>query len=87
MREESYPDKIGRLFPNTNKTIKTVTLQVTDDCNLRCTYCYQHNKGHHNMSVETAKNVIEMLLHDELKGYITTVDCSGIVIDFIGGEP
>lgn len=87
MREESYPDKIGRLFPNTNKTIKTVTLQVTDDCNLRCTYCYQHNKGHHKMSFETAKKFIDMLLHDELKGYITTDDCSGIVIDFIGGEP
>lgn len=87
MREESYPDKIGRLFPDTKKTIKTVTLQVTDDCNLRCTYCYQHNKGHHKMSFETAKKFIDMLLHDELKGYITTDDCSGIVIDFIGGEP
>lgn len=40
---------IGRLYPETEKidpidgtlmATSNVTFQVTDDCNLKCTYCY-----------------------------------------------
>ena len=96
-RLQSYNEKINRLYPflydqeiETNK-IQTpnVTFQVTDACNLCCTYCYQINKGHHAMSFEVAKKFIDMLLanDDNTRQYIDTKASDAIIIDFIGGEP
>lgn len=100
-RSEQYQDLITRLYPelfksnqdekdNTRKTLcRTLTFQVTDTCNLACTYCYQCNKGTRRMSFETAKKVIDLLLSGE-KGfdkYVNPTISPAIVIDFIGGEP
>ena len=43
------------------KSCANITFQVTDSCNLACTYCYQHNKGTRMMSFETAKKFIDNL--------------------------
>lgn len=59
------------------------TLQVTEDCNLRCTYCYQINKSKHRMSLETAKKAIDVILTDH--DYISSA--AAVELDFIGGEP
>lgn len=96
---EQYQDMIARLFPElaSDKTdeygrkiiSKVVTFQVTDACNLACTYCYQINKGERRMSFETAKKLVDMLLTDDprLGGYVTSKNSPAIVIEFIGGEP
>ena len=64
---EQYNDMIARLYPtkvekyenNNDKVLsRTVTFQVTDSCNLACTYCYQINKGTRVMKFETAKKLI-----------------------------
>ena len=62
---EQWQDMIGRLFPeyvptdndsSTERVLsQSVTFQVTDDCNLACSYCYQIHKGKRRMSFETAK--------------------------------
>lgn len=95
---EQYQDRIARLYPelakedengNIRSLSRTVTFQVTDDCNLACKYCYQINKGKRRMSFETAKKFIDLLLSGE-KGFNTYVDPSyskGIILEFIGGEP
>ena len=63
-RLEQYQDIIARLYPNFNHIEKnqiqtfTCTFSVTDDCNLRCSYCYQINKGHHVMTFDTAKRIL-----------------------------
>ena len=45
---QEFGDSLARFFPNpNNKLVKTITFQITDDCNLCCSYCYQQNKGHH----------------------------------------
>lgn len=101
-RFEQYQDMIARLYPELtvdNRVgqahgkervlSRTVTLQVTDRCNLACTYCYQINKGVRRMSFETAKKFIDLLLTGE-KGFSHYVDPSfspAIVLEFIGGEP
>lgn len=55
---------------------------VTEDCNLRCKYCYiTHKASNKRMNFETAKEFIDLLLSGELS---TQKD---IVLDFIGGEP
>ena len=92
---EQFQDMIGRLYPElitneNNKTLsRTVTFQVTDKCNLACTYCYQINKGERRMKFEDAKKLIDMLLEgdERLAGYIDTTCSPAIILEFIGGEP
>lgn len=95
--DESYADQLDRLFPrdidgeihiNDNRA-KDITLQVTDACNMACTYCYQHDKGAHSMSFDTGKRFLDMILDsdDRTNQYITSENCNGAIISFIGGEP
>ena len=68
---------------------RTVTFQVTDKCNLACTYCYQINKGTRRMRLEDAKLYVDKLLsgEDGFADYINPKISPGIIIEFIGGEP
>ena len=66
--------------------IQMLTLQVTQQCNLRCNYCVYsgdyHNRQHSNnkMSFETAKKAIDFLIsHSNDNRYIS--------LGFYGGEP
>lgn len=85
--QEMFQDDTTRLPEN--KKVINVTLQVTNDCCLRCTYCYQINKGTQVMTWETAKRSIDWILEeakdpDSVLSYEKNV---GIIFDFIGGEP
>ncbi len=93
---ETFDEFVARTFPElhandkeakTSLSFRTVTFQVTDACNLCCTYCYQINKGHRSMPFSVAKEFIDMLLED--RGGIATYlgHAPFIVLDFIGGEP
>lgn len=92
---EQFGDKMARLFPELHPyrgedtpITRTVTFQVTDDCNLACKYCYQVNKGKRSMSLETAKKFIDLLLDGESPNeYINPIVSPYIIIEFIGGEP
>ncbi len=101
---EQYQDYLSRLFQaeysfekdyidesrfGTDILTKTATFQVTDDCNLKCTYCYQINKGKRRMSLETAKQFVDLLVEDSYKDdtYVSLKTTPGIVFEFIGGEP
>ena len=94
MKEESYNELIYRLYPYDkigNNKIQTpnITFQVTDNCNLACTYCYQHNKGEHTMPLFIAQKFIDLLLENNsnTQQYIDTYACDAVILDFIGGEP
>lgn len=95
-RNETYTDMLARLFPVPGIRLginsphsKCITFQVTEDCNLRCSYCYQGCKTHRKMSFETAKAAVDMLLaaDERTNQYITSTEAAGVVLDFIGGEP
>lgn len=65
---------------NNGKT-KSITFCVTEDCNLRCKYCYMEGKNSSSiMSFETAKKAVDFFLSQEV------VD-EAVVWEFIGGEP
>ena len=67
-----------------------ITFQVTDDCCLNCSYCYQINKAHNMMSKQTGKNIVDLLfkMYDENKeDALINNHTKGIVLSFIGGEP
>ena len=93
-----FTDFIAKLYPelvnrnddlDVKKLAKVVTFQVTDACNLACTYCYQINKGTRKMSFEVAKKFIDLLLSGEkgFSDYVGVDITPAIVLDFIGGEP
>ena len=57
-RAQEYGDFVNTVLKEEG-IVKTITLQVTDDCNLACSYCYQICKGHRVMDIETAKEFID----------------------------
>lgn len=97
MRQEMFADQLTRLFPEENnepirmngKFTKSITFQVTENCNMRCTYCYQHEKRGNRMTFDVAKRFIDMLLaaDERTNQYITSTISQGVILDFIGGEP
>lgn len=87
---EEFGDTLNRFFNNPNtENVRTITFQITDDCNLCCSYCYQINKGHHKMPFEVAKKLIDELLHNDnlIENYVKSKNSLGIILEFIGGEP
>lgn len=75
---------------NYDITVKPITFVVTQDCTLKCTYCYEKGKNCNNdMTVETGKKIIDMLYEEDIKNskLINQKDAVAVVLDFIGGEP
>ena len=74
--------KIGKAPPQWSENAQTITFIVTEDCNLRCKYCYiSHKSSNKRMKFETAKKFID---------YILTADINfsdSVIIEFFGGEP
>ena len=85
---ESHSNKLARLFPDIFRKsgqVLTLTFQVTEDCCMACTYCYQHNKSKNRMDFNIAKQIIDNLLSDD--NYYNTHEVNGLILEFIGGEP
>lgn len=62
---------------------KSVTFIVTEDCQLRCRYCYIAGKNPtRKMTFEVARTTIDYLLRERARFWEKSV-----VWDFIGGEP
>ena len=85
----SQNDLIEKIFKDTNLKTKTITFQVTEDCCLQCSYCYQGNKTKNKMNFETAKKFIDDIFQnkDNENAFISIHSTCGIIIEFIGGEP
>ncbi len=75
--------------PSDSIGVKTITFQVTENCNLQCTYCYQINKSKEKLDIQKAKDFIDYLIkesYDE-NSVLSIAKTPGIVMEFIGGEP
>ena len=74
--------KMGSMLRSFNGGMyQDVTLSVTEECNLRCKYCYMVHKNHFSrMSFETAKQAVDEILQ-------RPVQFDSVVWNFIGGEP
>lgn len=71
-------------------TSRYITIQVTDDCNLNCSYCYQINKSNNYMTNSTMKSCIDLCFKlYELDNWENIINkhTKYIHFDFIGGEP
>ena len=67
----SYISKIYETYCNELKVnspyCKTFTFQITEDCNLRCSYCYQINKSPNKMTLEMGKKIVDCIFKDNYK--------------------
>ncbi len=69
-----------------SSNLLSVTLQVTQQCNLRCHYClytnpdFQRAHSNNRMSFETAKKCIDFLIRNSR-------DSRHVMVSFYGGEP
>lgn len=86
---DNFTDHYPKLRDDFNRKAMSVTFIVTHQCNLRCTYCYEHNKSDREMSFETAKACIDYLFKMDAENhpYVNPVKTDCLVLDFIGGEP
>lgn len=95
----NYIDNIARLFITSDINADycrgingyhpyVLIFKVTDNCNMRCSHCYQQSISSNHMSLETAKSIIDMLLvaDERTNKYITSTKALGVVLDFVGGE-
>jgi sulfatase maturation enzyme AslB (radical SAM superfamily) len=60
--------------------ILNLQLIITEQCNLRCRYCFEINKGSRQMPLELAKEILKK----ELSIEDSPNEC---LIDLVGGEP
>lgn len=91
-RFEEYAEHVRRLYAKNDgkfDTCRDITLQITSECNLNCSYCYEHHKEHQVMSLETGKKIVDYLLNMYVKNDNEFINhnTQAIVLSFIGGEP
>lgn len=87
VREIHHP-QTDILEHNSQKRLKQLILQVTQQCNLRCEYCaysgiYDGNRTHttgKQMTFETAKKAIDFFFEH-------STESTNVAIGFYGGEP
>lgn len=85
-----FVDEFANAFGRKELSVKDVTFVVTQDCTLRCTYCYETNKNkEHEMTLETGKKIVDMMFEEDAKNskIINSKNAQAVIMDFIGGEP
>lgn len=87
-----FVDDFNMIFSQkTNQIcVKDVTFVVTQNCSLRCSYCYEKRKNpDHDMTFETGKKIVDFLFEEDAKNseLINKNNAKAIILDFIGGEP
>lgn len=77
---------------NTETDYLNVTINTTEDCNLRCKYCYEINKNPKSMDLDTCKKFIDLILFGDKSWRNKIIGTQGdyredkYVFDFIGGD-
>lgn len=99
-----FPSDRGRSYDEMNNILDTlghtrsdgtmsktqsIDIQVTEDCNLRCTYCFQINKSKRRLKWEDAKAFIDYILTrtPENCEYTNYDKYHAITLGFVGGDP
>ena len=69
-------NRLARRMPR----MSYMELILTDQCNLRCSYCFEKDKNPHNMSDETAMASVDFLMEE-------SGPTKNLTMLFFGGEP
>lgn len=71
-------------FKEVYTEVDSITLLLTNDCNLRCDYCFEVNKGKEYILKETAEKIIKSTFR-KLPSKI--YNHNKFTVNFFGGEP
>lgn len=84
MSNYTFKTSIGKIPPQwMNGKAKSISFCVTEDCNLRCKYCYMsHKNSHTKMTWKIAKDAMDFFLTNRME-----FPEEAVIFDFIGGEP
>lgn len=71
-----------------------LTINTTEDCNMRCKYCYEINKHNKSIEFDKCKKFIDLVVSDDdyldlnthKDEIIENIRKSGVILDFIGGD-
>ena len=74
--EAVHGNQVARRMPR----MSYMELILTDQCNLRCSYCFEKDKNPHNMTDETAMASVDFLMKE-------SGPAEHLTILFFGGEP
>lgn len=90
---EDYGNTVQRLYGRDRRECgsicRNITFQITNACNLQCSYCYEHHKSTEKMTLETGKKIVDYILNlyeDGTSDFVNR-DTKAVILDFIGGEP
>lgn len=62
--------------------ITAISLSLTEDCSLRCSYCFCGEKSKRTMDLEKAKRIIDWFVSPDVSGKAENLD-----LTLWGGEP
>ncbi len=84
MKDFELTPRVELLSPEDKKKDRTCSLMITQSCNLKCSYCYEHFKSQRSMDFLTAKRCLE----EELR-YVESEKnrYSWMMVELFGGEP
>lgn len=84
-----YISLLPYLDDDPDANYRRITFQVTNKCNLNCSYCYQTNKGNESMTKSTMQSCIDLLFNQYKENQENTIinqHTKGVTLEFIGGE-
>lgn len=65
--------------------LRDITLNITNGCNLKCSYCFEHDKNSKKMSVDMAEKIIDKCYNNYLQH--KNENNFPFAVNFFGGEP
>lgn len=92
-RESSFDKYRKDNETNDLRIITSLEIQVTNRCNLACTYCFQRNKSANTLLLHDYNRILDIIFNDEedKDNFETFKICEGkrgyFFLYFIGGEP
>ena len=88
VRPYHYPKDYDTYDKNKIMHLRELSIMTTEDCNLRCTYCYIHNKKKKSVCIDDAKKIIDIItgtINDDKFGRFILI--SPFILNIMGGEP
>ena len=84
-----FSKDLSQLSKQSLSACREITFQITENCNLKCDYCYECNKKEKVMTLETGKKICDLLIENINRddGLLGRNTLKGLVLEFIGGEP
>lgn len=92
-KNSSVDDNLSKVINTNVRKISSVEIQVTNTCNLACTYCFQRNKSKSTLLPFQYNRILDILFNDEedKDNFETFQIIEGrrgyFFLYFIGGEP